>query len=185
MVFFFSFFGRMVSELGFCRILPFAGPPTATCGTTELTTSVSTVMFLVDPSPETFALLAPPVVPNGFTAGALGRNPVTGLAEVVLILISPFPPLSLPLSLAVLFAFCLLDLLVPSFSPCFPGFSDDSSSDLACMISSTVSSVELTPLAPLAPLAGVRMPGTVKESSTSVSFVAGFPSDWSVGWTAR
>ena len=58
--FFLSFFGRIVSLLGFKRILPLvsvrprtlrspAPPPRATCGI-ELTVSVSTVMFLTDPS---------------------------------------------------------------------------------------------------------------------------------------
>jgi hypothetical protein len=99
-VFFFSFFGRIVSELGLVRILPLfppAGPPTATCGI-ELTVSVSTVMFLVEPSPDGFPLPVP--VENDFDAGPLGRTIGGGATDVDLILISPLPPLSLPLSFA-------------------------------------------------------------------------------------
>jgi hypothetical protein len=99
-VFFFSFFGRMVSELGLARILPLlppAGPPTATCGI-ELTVSVSTVIFLLDPSPDGFPLPTPAL--KGFDAGPLGRTTGGGATEADLIFISPFPPLSLPLSLA-------------------------------------------------------------------------------------
>jgi hypothetical protein len=59
-VFFFSFLGRIVSALCLARRLPlFPAPPaptpTATCGI-ELTVSVSTVMFLAEPSPDGFPL---------------------------------------------------------------------------------------------------------------------------------
>ena len=118
-VFFFSFFGRIVSELGLVRMLPLlpapAGPPTATCGI-ELTVSVSTVIFLADPSPEGFPLPAPV---NTFVAGPLGRTVVCGAADVDLILISPFPPLSLPLSFAAVVGFALMvfvDALSVEFS---------------------------------------------------------------------
>lgn len=58
--FFFSFFGRIVSVLGFIRTVegstlpeaPRSPTPTprATCGT-ELTVSVSTIIFRTEPSP--------------------------------------------------------------------------------------------------------------------------------------
>jgi hypothetical protein len=63
----------------------------------ELTVSVSTVIFLVDPSPEGFPLVEVFVL-YAF-AGALGRSDVAGAVDRILI--SPFPPLSLPLSLLV------------------------------------------------------------------------------------
>jgi hypothetical protein len=61
-VFFFSFFGRIVSELGLVRMLPLLPPPgpTATWGI-ELTVSVSTVMLFIDPSPKGFPLPVPEV----------------------------------------------------------------------------------------------------------------------------
>ena len=183
-VFFFSFFGRMVSELGLVRILPLfppAGPPTATCGI-ELTVSVSTVMFRVDPSPDGFPLPAPAV--NDFEVGPLGRTTGGGATEADLILISPFPPLSLPLSLARRLGFDLM--VMPAYSmgfSCsvvlevpFVALSSAPSSVFpgvfGWLISCTVSSVELPPLTPLA---GVLMPGTDNESSASLS-VAAFPS---------
>ena len=112
-VFFLSFLGRMVSELGLVRILPLlpAPPtPTATWGI-ELTVSVSTVMFLVEPSPAGFPLPTPAPVLCDFVVAPLGRGAATGAVEADLILISPFPPLSLPLSLATVLDFDLIDLL--------------------------------------------------------------------------
>jgi hypothetical protein len=190
-VFFFSFFGRIVSELGFARILPFPpGPPTLTCGT-ELTVSASTVIFLVD-SPDGFPLPAPALAENDFVEGPLGRNAVTGGAGVLLILISLLPPLSLPLS----FAAGRLDLalIVEAWDPSSDGALIDPSSDFSWeaskllagvfgwLISCTVSNVEL---APLAPLAGVLMPGANNESSTSDSVRACFPSEFSGAFDVR
>lgn len=185
-VFFLSFFGRIVSELGLVRILPLfpapPGPPTATCGI-ELTVSVSTVIFLAEPSPEGFPLPAPV---NDFVAGPLGRAVVCGAADVDLILISPFPPLSLPLSLAVVVGFGALTVVVEALSVEFScsvvnfnvsTFSKTRSNSnpgvFGWLISCTVSSVEL---APLTPLAGVLIPGIDNESSVSVSVVPCFPS---------
>lgn len=100
-VLFFSFFGRIVSELGFVRRLPLmipAPPPIATWGT-EFTVSVSTVMFRVDPSPTALPRPAGVAAANDFGAGATGGRAGCGTGTVVdRILISPFPALSLPLS---------------------------------------------------------------------------------------
>jgi len=186
-VFFFSFFGLMVSELGLVRILPLgppAGPPTATWGI-ELTVSVSTVIFLVDPSPDGFPLPAPTL--KDFEVGPLGRTTGGGATEVDRILISPFPPLSLPLSLARRLGFDLSDMPACSigFSSVnvdvpFAALSNAPSSEFpgvfGWLISCTVSNVEVPPLAPLA---GVLMPGTANVSSASLS-VAVLPSCCSV-----
>jgi hypothetical protein len=64
-VFSFFFLGLIVSELGLALRLPLfpappVPPPTATCGM-ELTVSVSTVIFFVDPSPDGFPLAAAPL----------------------------------------------------------------------------------------------------------------------------
>lgn len=189
-VFFFSFFGRIVSELGFARMLPLAPCPlTLTCGT-ELTVSASTVIFLVD-SPEGFPLPAPALAENDFVAGPPGRIAVTGGAGVLLILISPLPPLSLPLSLAA--GKLGLALIVEAEDPSSDGAPYEPSSDFSepskllagvfgWLISCTVSNVEL---APLAPLAGVLIPGTNNESSTSESVWDCFPSDFSGAFDIR
>jgi hypothetical protein len=198
-VFFFSFFGRIVSVLALVRMLPALlappGPPSATCGI-ELTVSVSTVIFLVDPSPDALPLPRPFVVKDLVVGAPLGREAAAGAAEVDHILISPFPPLSLPLSLAGWLAFALIVLVAPlskgsSFSvtvrsplcafssmpsrvKLFPGV-------FGWLTSCTVSSVEL---APLTPLAGVLMPGIDNESSASLS-VACLVSCCSVGCDDR
>ena len=199
-VFFFSFFGRIVSVLALVRILPALlappGPPSATCGI-ELTVSVSTVMFLVDPSPDALPLPRPFVVNDLVVGAALGREAAAGAAEVDFILISPFPPLSLPLSLAGWLAFDLIVLVAPLSKG--SSFSVNVLGSPLCAFSSTPSRVKLFPgvfgwltsctvssveLAPLTPLAGVLMPGTDNESSASLS-VAGLVSCCSVGCDDR
>lgn len=103
-IFFFSLFGRIVSELGLARRLPLIPAPpvplTETCGM-ELTVSVSTVMFLVEPSP-TEGFPRPVIVLYGL-GGRAGDDRSDGVnaTDVALIFVSPFgPPLSLPLSFA-------------------------------------------------------------------------------------
>lgn len=101
--FFFSFFGRIVSELGLARRLliftePPAPPPTATWGI-ELTVSVSTIIFFAEPSPVGFPRLALPEL-KVLVVVTLDRN-VEACPVADRILISPLlPPLSLPLSFA-------------------------------------------------------------------------------------
>lgn len=96
-----SFFGRIVSELGFVRRLPLftpAPPPIATWGI-ELTVSVSTVMLRVDPSPTALPRPAGRTVANDFGAGAtFGRAGCVTGTVVDRILTSFLPALSLPLS---------------------------------------------------------------------------------------
>ena len=184
--FFFSFFGRMVSALGLARRLPlFPGPPgpvpTATWGM-ELTVSVSTVMFLTEPSPDGFPLPMADVVYA--LEGPLGR-----VGADVFPLPSLFPPLSLPLSLLVLALMVLLEALsatvscsLSDFDTPFSPFSGTRLSPragvLGRLISCTVSSVEFVPLKPLA---GDRVPDTGVASSPSTSEAACLPSVWSVG----
>jgi hypothetical protein len=149
----------------------------------ELTVSVSTVMFLVDPSPPAFPRPIPEL--NDLLEGAFERRPACGAAEVDLILISPLPPLSLPLSMAAMLGFALIVLLevVEAVSVKLSGsdmillvpfsFSRMPSrlnvlGVFGWLISWTVSSVEL---APLVPLAGVLIPDDSNESSGSLSVV--------------
>ncbi len=96
-VFFFSFFGRIVSELGLLRTLPLF--PTALASLRgiwgiEVTVSVSTVIFLSASVLNDLRLV--------------GTRREVGGADVVVNLNSPFPLLSLPLSFATLD----LDLIV-------------------------------------------------------------------------
>lgn len=183
--FFFSFLGRIVSELGFVRILPLPpAPPTATWGM-EVTVSVSTVIVRVDPSPDGF----PRPVPKVFTAGAPGRD------VVVFSLISPLPPLSLPLSFAGWVVAGTLPeeasrLAWPSnaFRMPFPSCSIVLSSrlwagELTWLTSCTVSSVEVVVL--LAPRAGVLMPGGGNSRSSSLSLILCLPSTCSIGCDGR
>lgn len=129
-VFFLSFFGRIVSELGLARILPFPpGPPTLTCGT-ELTVSVSTVIVRAV-SPDGFPLPVPALAAYAFVAGPLGRIAVTGGAGVLLILISPLPPLSLPLSFAAGRLLIDLALRVEVLDPSSEGARTDPFSDFS------------------------------------------------------
>jgi hypothetical protein len=190
-VFFLSFLGRIVSELGFVRMLPFTPalplPPTAICGI-DVTVSVSTVIFRVDPSPESFPRPAAVAATTlyGFIGGTgFGRG--TRGFEIVVCLIfksSLLPPLSLPLSVVPV-SDLFLRLLPKALSIilCCSAFLRPSSvlssppptptAGLAGrLISCTVSRVEL---APLAPRAGVRIPGTA-NSSSSESFEPCLPS---------
>ncbi len=150
-------------------------------------------MFLVDPSPEGFPLPTP-ALKDLLAGGAFARRFDCGATEVDLILISPFPPLSLPLSLAMLDfpLIVLLEALSRELSDSFirgAPFSTFSRAPsmlyagvFGWLISCTVSSVEL---APLTPLAGVLMPVADNESSASLSCAPGFPSCCSVDCDVR
>lgn len=99
-VFFFSFFGLMVSVLGLARRLPIlfalkVPPPTDTWGI-ELTVSVSTVMCFDDPSPTD--LFRGGAALEDFPAMADDDFAINGMVDTARILTSLFPPLSLPLS---------------------------------------------------------------------------------------
>jgi hypothetical protein len=171
-LFLFSFFGRMVSELGFVRRLPLTPvpvpPPTATWGI-ELTVSVSTVMLFV-------AEASTPFFPARAEV-ALVRGVEFAPVDVGLSLISPFfSPLSLPLSVVPAAAddfmffekacsiaccssgsplsFHSRELSNPT--PGLPGWLD----------SGTVSSVVALVLTPRP---GLRMPDIADGSSLSVS----------------
>lgn len=99
-LFFFSFFGRIVSELGFVRRLPLdpCGPVAGASATwgMEVTVSVSTIMLCNEPSP-TFPLAPPVGLADALdclvvrSGGALAA-PDLRSAEML--------PLSLPLSFA-------------------------------------------------------------------------------------
>jgi hypothetical protein len=190
--FFFSFLGRIVSWLCLARRVPlFPAPPaptpTATWGM-ELTVSVSTVMFLADPSPDGFPL--PAAVAVYAFVGALGRGAAAG---GVFALPSLFPPLSLPLSLLVLALTVLLEALSAPLSCSVSGFAAPFALSsgtgprpragvLGKLFSCTVSSVEL---APLNPLAGDLVPAMDDTSSPSASGAAGLPFACSEGCGGR
>lgn len=94
-VFFFSFFGRIVSELGFVRRLPF-GPcaalgPRVTLGI-DVTVSVSTVIVGCDDSPD-LPLLASLMVLELRDASGGGADPDAAVRRLFFVL-----PFSLPLS---------------------------------------------------------------------------------------
>lgn len=154
----------------------------------ELTVSVSTVIFLAEPSPDGFPLPPTEDVVYAFVGG-FGRGAAAGAA--VFALPSPFP-LSLPLSLPILALMVLLDALSPlsiSVSDLDVPFSTPSGTRpnpragvLGTLISWTVSSVEL---APPYPLAGDLVPDTGVTSSTSASLVAGLLSSGSAGCSDR
>lgn len=171
-VFFLSFFGRIVSVLGFARRLPPlpgpTAPPTAIWGI-ELTVSVSTVM--VEPSAAGLPLLMVPPRLSAFFGGHGARPPADGGGIVVDFFVSVLSPLSLPLSRTVLVLLSsgfgatlassrFLSSRCSARSNCRAGV-------LGWLFSCTVSKVEL---APLTPRAGVRMPlGTEAVSSVSLS----------------
>lgn len=175
-VFFFSFLGRIVSELGFVLSVPFVPsfePAGAkdTCGT-DATVSVSTVMWCTEPS-ECFALLVLPEVLDWREGIDGGTLVIAGLLSALIL------PLSLPLSLldAALGGLCNLCDDRSRRSICDPVSETALSCILSIMLgrpcgeamgltSSTVSRVIALPLAPRA--VG-RIPGSRWDSSASVS----------------
>lgn len=184
----------MVSVLGFSRrLLPFsilpdrprspAPPPTATCGI-ELTVSVSTVMFLTDPSP--------PALLRGelrCVRDFLGRTVVVRMELLVdagfrprlpFVFVFPFLLLPLSLPLSVLVRMDLVNASSMGFSVIRSGAAlfevvmlDESgiipiTGVAGRLLSCTVSSVEPVPLTPRP---GVRIPERGVVSSLSISVV--------------
>lgn len=154
---FFSFFGRIVSLLGLRRKLPPvsvlrrvfrspAPPPKASCGI-ELTVSVSTVMFLTDPS-------AGAVLPfvNGNCVNDLFDCTVGGLAELGAV--AGFRVSFLPSAL--LDPACLLPALsFPLSGLEFPSFPNASSIGFSSIRSGWSFEPPLLVRAVLVPIAGV------------------------------
>lgn len=179
--FFFSFRGRIVSELGLVLSVPFApsfepAGANETCGI-EATVSVSTVMCCTDPSVSLALLIV--------LVEALDCRDVSAggtLVEACLVLSPLTLPLSLPLSLVEGGAVFSCRLRAESssrsysdpawempLSSIFSMMLSDSCGDARGLASCTVSRVFVVLLLPLAARAGVFSPGCKWPSSSSSS----------------